>query len=114
MMHLVAQTVTILMFCGWIALLAIRLRKQKYGYWYIFMRLVFYKDGQPLKWLWEHRIFIYYIGQIISLLFINIGLIEQIKTNMVYEKPWPILVGNIMLSMWVVLSIRYLSKKQEN
>ena len=110
LIFLTAQTATICSFLVWIWFIGIKLHRQKYGYYYIFVRLLFYKDTVPLKWLKAHKLYIFYAIQIFSLLCINTALILQIRDGTLYKKPWILLVGDFFLAVSSVFVMQYLTR----
>jgi len=106
-LYLLAQTATIIIFLVWIWLLALKLKGQRYGYYYIFVRLIFYRDAVPLNWLRGHKLFIFYAIQILALLFINTGLIMQIRDETLYSKPWVLIFGNQLLAISAMSILEY-------
>lgn len=111
LIYLIAQSLCILVFIAWICILAIKLQYQKYSYYYIIMRYVFYNDSVPANWLWKHKIYLYYTMQIIALFFINTGLIAQIRDESVYDKSWTIFAGYYLLAASVILSLQFFSNR---
>lgn len=114
LLYLSVQIVCILIFMVWMCFLIVNIKKQRYGYWYIAVRYMFYRDSKPYKWLMANKVYIGYLVQLLSLVFLNIGLIQEIAEDTVFTKSWPFFVGNILLGTSACFTLRMKLTKRQN
>jgi hypothetical protein len=84
----------------------------RYSFWRIVVRMIFYHDFEPADWLIGHLYYIGFLLLVIGHMFSLTGLIEQIGTNQLHNKPTAFFISPLFNQIGLVLSIVFILNRE--
>lgn len=86
--------------------------RMKYSFWHITIRMIFYKDFEPADWLISHLYYIGFLLLVIGHIFSLTGLIEQIGTSDLHNKPTAFFISPLFNQIGLVLSMVFILNRE--
>lgn len=89
-----------------------KLCRMKYSFWHIIIRMIFYKDYKPADWLVSHLFYIGFLLLVIGHIFSLTGLIQQIGTGALHNKPTAFFISPLFNQVGLVMSMVFILNRE--